>query len=271
VERAQVDGIALEYWAAGRGEPVVCIHGAFVADAFRPLLGEPGLAERYRLIAYHRRGYAGSGRGPGPVGVARQATDCRALLRHLGMARAHVVGHSLGGCIALQLALDTPEVVHSLALLEPALMVGASAQSYRASLVWSAQRYREAGATVVVDEALRARWPTYRDDLDRVLPGASARAVADAAAVFDIDVGMLEWDFGEAGARRIAHPALVVRGEASPALHPRFEETYRLLRAWLPNAEGFVLPGAAHGLQMQNPRGLAAALASFFARHPLPA
>jgi len=35
VERAQVDGLALEYWAAGRGEPVVGIHGAFVADAFR--------------------------------------------------------------------------------------------------------------------------------------------------------------------------------------------------------------------------------------------
>jgi pimeloyl-ACP methyl ester carboxylesterase len=54
----------------------------------------------------------------------------------------HVVGHSFGGCIALQLALDSPHVVRSLALLEPALFVGASARSYRESLLRSAERYR---------------------------------------------------------------------------------------------------------------------------------
>jgi len=40
--------------------------------------------------------------------------------------------------------------------------------------------------------------------------------------------------------------------------------------AWLPQAEPFILPGATHALQMQNPRGMAEALAGFFARHPLP-
>lgn len=127
MERAIIDGITFEYEVSGTGEPVVFIHGAFIADTFRPLAAEPGLAGRYRLITYHRRGYAGSSRNPGPVSIARQAADCRGLLRHLGVARAHVVGHSLGGCIALQLALDTPKVVHSLALLESALFVGASA------------------------------------------------------------------------------------------------------------------------------------------------
>src|SRR5690349_17953707 len=56
------------------------------------------------------------------VGSAEQAADARALLRRLGIERAHVVGHSAGGPIALRLALDAPEFVHSLALLEPALM-----------------------------------------------------------------------------------------------------------------------------------------------------
>src|ERR1700737_2633487 len=104
MEQATVGGITLEYEEAGSGEPVVCIHGAFIADTFRPLLSEPSLADRYLLITYHRRGYVGSTRTPGPVSVARQAADCRALLDYLGVARAHVVGHSLGGCIALQLA-----------------------------------------------------------------------------------------------------------------------------------------------------------------------
>src|SRR5215207_5689322 len=167
LERTRTDGAELEYEVSGRGEPAVFIHGAFIADTFRPLLAEPSLGGRYRLILYHRRGYAGSSRASGPVSVARQAADCRALLRHLGVERAHVVGHSYGGIVALQLALDATSVVHSLAVLEPALAVGASAQAYRESLAGGTQRYREAGAEVVVDEFLRARWPGYRATLDR--------------------------------------------------------------------------------------------------------
>ena len=89
-----------------------------------PLLAEPDLAHRYQLILYHRRGYGGSSCAAGPIGIAQQAADCQALLRSLGVERAHVVGHSYGGNVALQLALDAPDVAHSLALLEPGFMVG---------------------------------------------------------------------------------------------------------------------------------------------------
>ena len=272
MERASIDGAELAYEVVGTGEPVVFIHGAFIADTFRPLLAEPSLADRYRLILYHRPGYAGSSRNSGPVSVARQAADCRALLRHLGVARAHVVGHSYGGAIALQLALDTPDVVHSLALLEPALMVGASAEGYRRSLTQGAERYRDVGAAVVVDEFLQARWPGYRAVLDRVLPEAFAQAVADAGTWFEHEVpGLLDWRFGEAEAQRIGRPALSVLGGESDALSPRFGEAHRLLLAWLPQAEAFVLPGTTHFLQVQDPRGMAEALAAFWVRHPLPA
>jgi pimeloyl-ACP methyl ester carboxylesterase len=272
MERATIDGITLEYEVAGAGEPVVLIHGSFVADAFRPLLAEPTLTDRYRLIGYHRRGYAGSGHTPSPVTLERQAADCRALLRHLGVERAHVVGHSFGGCVAVQLTLDTPDLVHSLALLEPALMVGTSAEAYREALVRSGQRYREVGAAVAVDEAIQARWPGYRDRLDRVLPGAFAQAVADAGTAFEQDhAHLLGWRFGEAEARRIAQPVLCVLGSESEALWPRFGETHRLLLAWLPQAEAFILPGATHFLQVENPHDMAEGLATFYARHPLPA
>ena len=56
VDRAVIDGVTLEYEESGAGEPVVCIHGAFIADAFRPLLSERGLTDSCRLISYHRRG-----------------------------------------------------------------------------------------------------------------------------------------------------------------------------------------------------------------------
>jgi pimeloyl-ACP methyl ester carboxylesterase len=100
----------LEYEVSGTGEPVVFIHGAFIADTFGLLLAEPSLAGRFRLILYYRFGYAGSSRASGIVSVARQAADCRALLHQVGVERAHVVGHSYGGAVALQLALVTPEM-----------------------------------------------------------------------------------------------------------------------------------------------------------------
>jgi pimeloyl-ACP methyl ester carboxylesterase len=272
LERASLDGAELEYEVSGKGAPVVFIHGAFIADTFRPLLAEPSLAGRYRLILYHRRGYAGSSRASEPVSVAQQAADCRALLHHLGVERAHVVGHSYGGIVALQLALDTPGVVHSLALLEPGLMVGTSAQGYRESLARGAERYREAGTEVVVDEFLQARWPGYRTILNHVLPGAFDQAVADAETWFEREAsGQLAWRFGEAEVRRISQPTLSVLGGESDALWSRFGETHRLLLEWLPHAEGFVLPGTTHFMQIQNPRGMAEALAAFWARHRFPA
>ncbi len=269
MQRAQVDDVSLEYADSGSGEPIVFIHGAFVADTFQPLLTEPALVGHYRLVTWHRRGYAGSTSSAGPVPIGRQAADCRGLLRHLGIERAHVVGHSLGGCVALQLALDAPDVIQSLTLLEAALFVGESADLYRAGQLRSLARYREAGAEVAIDEALGARCPDYRAILAREIPGAFEQAVADATTVYELDVGQLDWQFGEPDARRIAQPALVVLGGESAGLHPRFSETYRLLLSWLPRAEGFILPGATHFLQLENPSGMAAALAAFAARHPI--
>jgi pimeloyl-ACP methyl ester carboxylesterase len=270
LDRASIDDITLEYDDSGVGEPVLCIHGAFIADTFAPLLSERNLASRYRMITYHRRGYAGSsGRGEA-VSLAGQAGDCRRLLSYLGVKRAHVVGHSFGGAIALRLALDEPELVHTLSLLEAALPIGESAHLYRQALARSEQRYREAGARAAIDEFLQARWPGYRERLEHVLPGAFEQAVADAATCFSADLPVvIESRFGEADARRIGQPALVVLGEKSAELGPRFVETHRLLLAWLPNAEGFVLPGATHFLQVENPRDMAEALADFYARHPL--
>lgn len=272
MERVRTDGSELEYEVMGTGDPVVFIHGALIADTFQPLLAEPRLAGRYRLINYHRRGYAGSSPIAESVDVARQAADCLTVLSHLGVDRAHVVGHSYGGGVALQLALDAPGVAHSLALLEPALVVGASAQGYREALARGTARYREAGAAVVVDEFLQARWPGYRAALDRALPGAFAQAVADAETWYERELpGLLNWRFGEAEARRVGQSTLSMLGGESEVLWSRFGEAHRLLLAWLPHAEGVILPGATHFLQLQDPRGTAVALATFWSRHRLPA
>jgi pimeloyl-ACP methyl ester carboxylesterase len=270
METASINGAELEYEIAGSGEPVILIHGAFIADTFRPLLVEPSLASGYRLILYHRRGYGGSSHDSGPLSIAQESADCQGLLRHLDVERAHLVGHSYGGVVALQLALDAPELARSLALLEPALAVGASAPGYRESLVRGGQRYREVGAQVVLDEFLHARWPGYSAVIDEVLPGALAQAVADAGMSFERELpALLSWHFGEEEARRIVQPVLSVLGGESGTLSPRFGETHQFLLNSLPHAEEFVLPGATHFLQVEDPRGIAEALSSFWTRHPL--
>jgi pimeloyl-ACP methyl ester carboxylesterase len=271
VDRAVIDGIELEYEDIGVGEPVVFIHGALIADAFRPLLSEAALANRYRLVSYHRRGYVGSSDATGePAGIADHADDCRRLMSHLGVRRAHVVGHSLGAAIGLQLALIAPELVCTLSLLEAGLIIGESAPAYRQDLVGSMERYAEAGGNVAVHEFLVRRWPAYQEELERALPGAFEQAVTNARTCYEADLpALLDWGFGEAEARRITQPALVVLGDTSVRLDPRFPETYRLLLDWLPDAEGVILPEVTHFLQMQHPGPTADALARFLARHPL--
>src|SRR5262245_20511023 len=81
MDRAEVEpGIELEYSVRGAREPVVLVHAGLFAEWFRPLLEEPALAARYRVLTFHRVGYAGSSRAAGPVGIARQAMHVRALM-----------------------------------------------------------------------------------------------------------------------------------------------------------------------------------------------
>ena len=118
MQRVNVNSADIEYEVQGSGEPVVLIHGAILADAFYSLRAEPCIANNFCVISYHRRGFAGSSRASAPFTIRQQAADGRALLRHLGIPRAHIAGHSYGAAIALQWALDAPEEVQSLALLE---------------------------------------------------------------------------------------------------------------------------------------------------------
>ena len=108
MEYAKVNGVEFEYEVVGSGEPVLLI-SPVLADGFLPLMSEPALADRYQLIRYHKRGWVGSTHTPAPVSITDHAADAAALLDHLGVARAHVAGHSSGAAVAAQMALDHPE------------------------------------------------------------------------------------------------------------------------------------------------------------------
>jgi pimeloyl-ACP methyl ester carboxylesterase len=277
LSRATVQGLELEYETWGTGEPVMLVHAGIFAGWFKPLLDEPALTGRYRVVSYHRVGYAGSSRVSGPVSIAEQAAHLRSLMRHLGIARAHVVGHSSGGNIALQLALDAPAMVHSLVLMEPALpvtMLGpARMLATRAAMAPVFEAFRAGDKARAVDGFMRGvSGPNYRAVLERVLPGAFEQAVVDADTFFSQELpAVLQWSLKREDAGRITQPALSVVGAKSKELSPIWSERHELLLAWLPRAEGLVLPDATHLLHVQHPRAVAEALAAFFARHPLKA
>ena len=273
MSRANVDGLELEYETRGNGEPVVLVHAGIFADWFKPLLDEPALGGRYRVVSYHRVGYAGSGRLAGPVSIAQQAAHLRGLMRHLGIERAHLVGHSSGGNIVLQLALDAPQMVQSLVLMEPALPVSTLGQarmlSTQAAMAPVFAAYRAGDRARAVDGFMRGvSGPGYRAVLDRVLPGAFEQGVADADTFFGQELPSLQQcSLTREDAARISQPALSVVGAKSKELSPIWSERHELLLAWLPKSEGLTLPDATHLLHVEHPRAVAEALAAFFARH----
>lgn len=270
-DRAAVNGVELEYEVRGAGEPVVLIHAGVCADLFAPLAAEPALADQFRILRYHRAGYAGSDRLDGPFSIARQAAHCRLLMNHLGMAKAHIVGHSSIAMMALQLALDTPDAVQTLALVDaarPAPPTDGQRAFVEEVVLPALRRYKAGDKAGAVDVWMRGTCgPDYRIALEQVLPGAVEQAVADADTFFGQELlAVQEWPFTDEKARRVTRPALAVLGEKS---RPIFRERRELLLAWLPDIESFELPEATHLLQVDNPRGMAEALAAFFARHPL--
>ena len=275
MSRAVLDGIELEYEVRGAGEPVVLVHAGIFADWFKPLLQEPALTSRYRVVSYHRIGYAGSSRVAGPVSIAQQAAHLRSLMRHLRIERAHIIGHSSGGNIALQLALDAPDMVHSLVLMEPALPVTAGGPermlATRAAMAPVFEAFRAGDKARAIDLFMRSvSGPAYRATLEQALPGAFDQAVADADTFFGQELPSLQqWSLKREDASRITQSVLAVVGERSKDVSPIWSERQEMLLKWLLKAEGFVLAGATHLLHVQNPLGMSEGLAAFFARHPI--
>ena len=262
MNRARVDGGELDYELRGDGDLVVFVHHGAGADWFQPLFSEPILIDRFRLLRYHRPGYAGSSPLVGALSFAREAATFRELMRYLGERRAHIVGHSASACIALQMALDVPGCVHSLTLMEPALLAVPSPPEVPQSL----GLYQAGDRAAAVETFLRGTCgPHVRSILDDTIPDAMNRAVADSGTFFGQELPALrQWAFGPDEARRVTQPVLAVLGEVSES---RFHERHELLLSWLPHAESFVLPSAGHLLHLENRSGFASGLADFLTRH----
>jgi pimeloyl-ACP methyl ester carboxylesterase len=267
MERVSVNGAELEVAVQGSGETIVFIHGAGFADSYLPLAIDPAVRDHYRTVRYRRRGFGGSSPVDGPMPVAAHASDCRALLAALDVAKAHVVGHSYGGAVALQLAVDAPDVVATIAAFEPVLLAVPSGPRFFEDVGPIIEMYNSGDRVGAVHAFFAAVCgPDWRSHVESTVPGGVEQAENDAATLFESDLPSVgAWEFGAEEAAKINQPVLYVLGSGSV---PLFGEGRDLLHSWLPRTEDAVLADATHLLQMARPADAAAALADFLKRHP---
>ena len=110
---AEVNGLNMYYEIHGTGEPLVVLHGAYMTiDAMGELV--PSLAEARRVIAVELQGHGRTADIDRPISYEQMADDVAALLRHLETGAADVFGYSMGGGVALQLAIRHPGAVRKL-------------------------------------------------------------------------------------------------------------------------------------------------------------
>jgi len=283
VERVKVNGVDLEYTVKGSGEPIVLLHGGLLCDENVPIANEPALTDHFKVINYHRRGFAGSTSIPDdPALIEDQAADCRALLAHLGVERAHVVGHSLGGVIGIQLAIDSPELVQSLALMEPAIM-GAVAKREALSRPDAAENQRlflegmqkvqdiyetgdRRGALMMFLETRAG--DSVRSVLDFLTEtGEFDQAVQDADTFLEVEMpAAYAWEFSPEIAAQIKAPVVSILGAHSPE---RAQKVHEILKEWVPQTETLTLPNAEHALPLMDPPGIAQTVAGWLAHYPI--
>jgi pimeloyl-ACP methyl ester carboxylesterase len=264
--RVAIDGAELETVVLGSGEPVALVPTALTADELLPLAER--LRGRFRVVHYHRRGYAGSSPGAPSGSVARDAADCARLLAALAVDSAHVVGVSYSATVALQLAVDHPDLVHTLTLVEPPPVHGPGDATFRAVSADLLRDRRARGAQAAADHFLTSTvGPGWRDQLDGSVPGGSAQALRDSATFFDVDIpALLDWPFNASAAGRVRCPVLHVAGSDHG---PLFQGVGELIRAWLPHADQVIIAGAGHDVPLTHPDALIGVVVAFLTRHPL--
>ena len=129
------NGIGIYYEIHGDGEPLVLI-GGLSLDVSQIDWMIRRLSQGYRVIAFDNRGAGRTDKPDAPFSIAMMAEDTAGLLGALGITRAHVLGISMGGRIAISLALEHPDMVRSLVLVS-----SSAAMPLRRGRLWSLSNF----------------------------------------------------------------------------------------------------------------------------------
>ena len=255
------DPVRSAFSVEGEGEPLFLIHGIGASRAsFAGLI--PLLRSQYRCISYDLRGHGASPVPKPPYTLDDLVEDLEALRKELGIERAHVAGHSLGGMIGPAYARKYPQHVLTLGLWSTAAFRTGD-DSAKVKGVVAAMRSK--GIPQVL-ETLRDRWFTPEFAARR--PDVITRRMQQVIdtdpevflSVFDIyaETEMSPW------LHEVKHPCLVLTGENDGGCNPRLN---RQIAAALPDAELVILPVLRHAILLEAAGQVAPPVLDFLQRH----
>ena len=262
---ASVNGARVYYEVRGptTGKPLVLIHSAFTDHRmWDPQVA--AFAERYRVIRYDARGY---GRSELPNTSYSNQADLRSLLQQLGVERTAVVGVSFGGGVALDFALDFPDMVAAL------VPVGSALNGYtgpRDPLLdeWAAawQATRETGDRAPAADAFMKVWVDGTGRADDTVR-AKVRVMVDEYRFGHLAKSAPSAAAGNTYARAgsIKVPTLVVVGERDV---PYMIGAMEALASRVPGAQHAIIAGAAHLANLDQPELFNRLVLDFLARVP---
>jgi 3-oxoadipate enol-lactonase len=244
---AEVNGTRLYYEITGSGHPLILLHG-FTLDTRMWDDQLATFAQHYRVVRYDMRGY---GKSVPPTDESySQTDDLKALLEHLRIDRAHVVGQSRGGAVAIDFALAHPEATSALVLVDPVL--GGHSWSQEAARTDGAVWETAAKSGV---EAGKAQWlahPLFAPAQEK--PEVAARLeriVSDYSGWHLINTDPVRYPDPPAAQRlhEISAPTLIVVGERDlPDFHVIADTLQQI-----PNARKVMLQSLGHMCNMENP------------------
>lgn len=213
-------------------------------------------------MRYDLRGHARSPKPTLPYELDDLVTDLEELREELGIARAHLVGHSLGGMIAPAYALLHSERVISLGLLSTA---AGRTKEESAKVIALVDAMEEKGVEPLLDQLVE-RWFTPEFVASRAdVVAARSRQVLDTNADVFLNVFRIyaETELGPK-LSQIQAPALVMTGEMDGGCNPRVN---RFIAGELPNAELNILSNLRHAILLEAPERVAPVLATFLHKH----
>lgn len=254
-----VNGADLYYEAHGTGEPVLLIHGLGSSTRdWDPQI--PALAKQFQVIAFDVRGHGRSSKPKQRYSVKLFSDDAAALIRQLGIAPAHVVGISMGGMIAFQLAVDAPELVRSLVIVNsgPAMPIKTLAQRM---MIWTRVAIVRIRGMRKMGEVLANRLLPKPGHAELRATFIERWAENEPRAYLSALHGLVNWGVME-HLGEIACPVLVLTGDKDYTPIP-FKQAYT---AMMKHAELVVVDDARHFMPIERPEPFNAALLKFLER-----
>ncbi len=257
---ARINGIELYYEEHGSGFPVVFVAG-FTETALTWKPQRQAFASRFRIVTFDPRGH---GRTEAPEEPERYSIelfveDVRSLMDHLGLRRAHVVGHSLGGAIALRFALTHPERVGGLVMVNANSSAGTPEWSKRMMprMRARAEAVRTGGMAAMANGMISRRLaPDDLAEREREFLGLSTVGIGHTATQVMPFLSSL------GRAHELPHPTLLVVGERDRM----FVRRSRLLEKRIPNSRRIVISEAGHAAHIDQPDRFNAEVLDFLTR-----